>query len=428
MIHKWADYEGRSAGAWPLDSFLGVRDNAARYLTRKPQDGSKALIELVPAGAGEASAISGSWQLASQLGDHDLLPVEETGEAMLDEEQVLYAVLPVPNDDIGEIMAVRALDLDEARALTSSAANALNYLHGRGLRHGAVLPSSIFIVGEAVKLGVNTIAPAGEGGKASDLRQFGTTLVQAFTRETNPEAARSIPAPFREIAAGCLEPPGRQWTPQRILDALDSRVAAQPRPAPVPVRSRRVEPEDEPGRRWLIPAAAVLTLVALFGYWFSRSPASSPARANSMVAEPARAPIRRPVEKVSPTAPPVVAETAPVQEKPSPLKPPVSARARQTPPVRGQADRVRETGAGGSSWAVIAATYSNFGAAKNRAEHIAKSSPHLRAHVYPPEGRGERYYVVLGSGLTQPEAERLLRTAHGAGAPHDTYVTKLKEN
>jgi hypothetical protein len=79
-----------------------------------------------------------------------------------------------------------------------------------------------------------------------------------------------------------------------------------------------------------------------------------------------------------------------------------------------------------SGWAVIAATYHNYDSAQGRAQQIAKRSPRLRPHVYPPAGRASLYYVVLGSGLTQQQADRLKRSARQSGAPPDTYVTKFK--
>jgi hypothetical protein len=80
------------------------------------------------------------------------------------------------------------------------------------------------------------------------------------------------------------------------------------------------------------------------------------------------------------------------------------------------------------SWAVIAATYSSFGAAAKRADALRKLSPRLRPHVFPREGEGRRYYVVLGSSLTQDAAQRLRALATSLGAPKDTYVTKLDES
>jgi hypothetical protein len=71
---------------------------------------------------------------------------------------------------------------------------------------------------------------------------------------------------------------------------------------------------------------------------------------------------------------------------------------------------------------VIAATYSDFDAAQKRAHSLSRR---VKAHVYPPHGSGNRYYVVLGSGLSSEAARQLRGRAIRMGAPHDTYVTIL---
>jgi len=129
----------------------------------------------------------------------------------------------------------------------------------------------------------------------------------------------------------------------------------------------------------------------------------------------------------------VVKET-PAFEKPSPARSAEKTKpGRKVAPVPaavpGQTtDRARTRTETGGSWAVIAATYNSFPAAQGRAGRLAAQAPGLRPEVYPPEGSGKRYYVVLGSGMSREEAERLLETARQKGAPRDVYVTKLNRN
>ncbi|HLJ44881.1 MAG TPA: hypothetical protein VKU01_02665 [Bryobacteraceae bacterium] len=121
----------------------------------------------------------------------------------------------------------------------------------------------------------------------------------------------------------------------------------------------------------------------------------------------------------------------------APLPPPVVARSPQPSPPEvtepqntdlGVADRTTRVHRSAAPWAVITATYNGFQAADQRAQRLRRNAPKLNPHVFPPAGQGQRYFVVLGSGLTRDEAEHLRRTAIAEGAPGDTYITKLTED
>ena len=76
---------------------------------------------------------------------------------------------------------------------------------------------------------------------------------------------------------------------------------------------------------------------------------------------------------------------------------------------------------------MIAAAYVSREAAEGRAAQIAKLSPAVRTQVFTSGSGAHMSYVLLGAGLTREEADRVLRAARQAGAPHDSYVTKLME-
>ena len=125
---------------------------------------------------------------------------------------------------------------------------------------------------------------------------------------------------------------------------------------------------------------------------------------------PHRTPIQQPAVASKPLAKP------PIQEpEPAPASAGVADRklARQNP---------------GDSWAVIAGTYGRFEAAQKHADIYQKEFPQIKPHVFPAEGQGRHYLIVLGSGLTQDAAERLRHDLIEQGAPPDTYVTKIFEN
>lgn len=78
-----------------------------------------------------------------------------------------------------------------------------------------------------------------------------------------------------------------------------------------------------------------------------------------------------------------------------------------------------------TDWAVIAATYKSFTAAQNRARQLKAVYGDCSCSVYPAEGMGNNYYVVVGGRLTREAADARRGRAVDAGLPVDTYVTKL---
>jgi hypothetical protein len=74
---------------------------------------------------------------------------------------------------------------------------------------------------------------------------------------------------------------------------------------------------------------------------------------------------------------------------------------------------------------VIAATYKSFGAAQRRANSLKAAFGECTCSIFPREGDGQNYYVIVASNLTWDAAERARARAVGAGLPEDTYVTRL---
>ena len=75
---------------------------------------------------------------------------------------------------------------------------------------------------------------------------------------------------------------------------------------------------------------------------------------------------------------------------------------------------------------MVAAIYGSYDAAERRAKRLSAqwSGPEIRVH--PERGQGKRYRVLLGSGMTREEAERLVSQARSKGMPGDTFATQLR--
>ena len=80
----------------------------------------------------------------------------------------------------------------------------------------------------------------------------------------------------------------------------------------------------------------------------------------------------------------------------------------------------------GTNWAVVAAIYRDYDAAARRAASFEDVGG-IRPSVFPAKGKGTKYMVVVGQGLTRARAEALRARAAAAGLPSDMYVTLLSE-
>jgi ribosomal protein L12E/L44/L45/RPP1/RPP2 len=422
MMFHWGEYEGRPAGNWRLDTFLGERDRRAFFVGQSEVSTQTALVEIVEQNNDALEALRASWERASKLNHPNVMRVFETGDADFDGEQVAYAVMDLPDDDVGEILEKHTLDAAEARNMAAGAAEALAYLHEHRLCHGAVRPSNMFLVRGRIALSPDTIAPALEADKRRDMRELGVSVVQAITGAPDARAVddpatkqqlAEFGSPFRQIAEGCLH---GQWTPADVLNALAGRPAPPRTLPPAPAANRAP-------RRWPLVLAAAIGVVALLTY---------ATRSGSREAVAAKAPKK--IAIVEKPAPEIVAQPQdkprPIPEKALPKAPAPVARV-ERPPVNdhsSQSDRTAPKSEAPGTFAVIAATYNTFSDAARRAEEMHKKFPALTPHVFPPKDEGKMYYVVLGSGLSQEAAERLRREARRLGAPRDTYVTKLSES
>jgi len=71
-----------------------------------------------------------------------------------------YFVTEAAEENLGSVVAARALTPDEATEMLKPVLEALTFLHGRGLAHGRIKPGNILAHGDSIKLSVDTIRPA----------------------------------------------------------------------------------------------------------------------------------------------------------------------------------------------------------------------------------------------------------------------------
>ena len=240
VTEAWKHLEGQVVnGEFPLREYLGgsVQDGfpSGVFLTEwgKPH-AQKAAIKLIPLNRETpAEQQLTLWKKGSALSDTHVLPLFQGGRCRLDEGEYLYVVMEYAEENLAQILPQRALSAVEAGEMLGPVLDGLAYLHDEGFAHARIKPANILAVSDRLKISSDGIRPIGEpsreSGKldayappetgrgwfteAGDVWSLGMTLVETLTQHLpvwdeaehwEPTLPESIPAPFLEIARGCL--------------------------------------------------------------------------------------------------------------------------------------------------------------------------------------------------------------------------------
>ena len=328
MPEAWKQWEGQIIeGRFPLRQYLGGSEHSAVFLTeRADQEPQRAAIKLIPADSASAEIELSHWRAAAQLFHPHLLRLFQMGRCQLEEASLLYVVMECADEDLSQIVPLRALTAEETRDMLEPVLDALGCIHRQGFVHGRLKPSNIMAAGNKIKLSTDSLIRSTETAKlrkplpydspeagsgrlspASDVWSLGMTLVETLTQQVpawervgqeDPILPKSLPAPFGRITRDCLrrEPNLRcsiaditarlnPSTSAPPLAAAAVVAAAVPAPAPaavpdhapqsigVPPRpgaklKKRISPPPPllgfPVARFIRPAIAAGILLALF--------------------------------------------------------------------------------------------------------------------------------------------------------------------
>jgi TonB family protein len=269
------------AGKYELGEWLGGSANSAVFRTQiAGQTELPAAIKLIPADGGNGAQRIARWKQLSTLSHSNLLRIYDAGYCQITGAPWLYVVVEYADENLDQVLPVRALTVTEVNELLPPALEALSYLHAKHMVHGRIKPSNIFAVKNQLKLAIDTVQPEGlreencpltacdppeaESGPltaASDMWSLGMTIVTAFnqrpltwsrTSQLNPAVPKSVPPPYALIASQSLRvnPSERcslMWVQQYLRQS-----------APPPV----TPPPSKRDRRNLIPVAAAVVLFA----------------------------------------------------------------------------------------------------------------------------------------------------------------------
>ncbi|HVI07542.1 MAG TPA: TonB family protein [Candidatus Binatia bacterium] len=223
-IGLWKQWEGKVvAEKFQLRQWLGGSDHSAVFLTENAA-GQKAAIKLI---ADDGPESLNRLSAARTLAHPHLIRLFDCGRGEIDSTAFLYMVMEFAEENLSEILPVRALSAEEAKQTLRPAVEALGFLHKSGFVHGHIKPANILAVDNQLKISSDGIARSGERGfawrspydapetassgasSAGDIWSLGATLLAVLTQKepsasSRQEVPRTIPEPLRGIVQECL--------------------------------------------------------------------------------------------------------------------------------------------------------------------------------------------------------------------------------
>ena len=260
----------------------------APYFSPKRSGGSslRAVIKLIPADNGDSVDHRSRWAEGAKVHNPHLIRLFGDGRCEIDGIPLLYVVMEYAEENLAEVLPLRALTAAEVSEMLQPAAEALAALHHAGFVHSCIKPSNVMAVDNRLKLSVDGLrrswrprqqAPAIDlydapevstvgFSAAADIWSLGMTLLAALTQNEPKGEARqvtvpqAIPEPLRRILENCLQAdPAQRCTVNDILKEFST----QPAPTQGRVDATRVEPQSpqKTPKRWIVVA---IVLAALF--------------------------------------------------------------------------------------------------------------------------------------------------------------------
>jgi TonB family protein len=356
-------WEGRMVEArLPLRQWLGGSDHSCVYLTELAgPESPKAVVKIFPADFFDADLQLTRWRSLSQLNSESLLRVLDGGRSEIDGTKFFFVVMDFAEENLSQILPLRALTPDEVRELLPPVLEGLAFLHKNGFVHGHIQPSNIMASGDKLKLPVDRAHATNEPRSnasplgpydapeiargamtpAADVWSLGMFLIAALKQRPLPLRENSsaavvvpgdIPEPLRSIIGDCLtsDPKARStiaeisaWLqPAPAIPAPAIKPVAKPAHTPVSSPVRIVEVAETPAKTrrsgWRVgaPLAAVVLIAALVlgQKLFSHKPDSTPAptTATQPAGQPPTVPSANTASKeASPTEDPILHRVVP---------------------------------------------------------------------------------------------------------------------
>jgi hypothetical protein len=251
MSENWERWENEVVnGIFPLRRSVRNSGHSAVYLTEhKSNVVSDAVLKLVPAIPTLKDAQLSHWSITSRLSHPCLVRLLDTGSCQLGGLNFLYVVTEYAEATLAQILAQRALEIEEFKRLVRPVLEGLSFLHRKQLVHGGLKPSNLLLFKERLKLASDAVRPAGESSAsiapasefdapesrdgsispAGDIWSLGVLIVEALTQKRpvwpdktgGPVLPKSLPASFVGLVLRCLNRnPARRPT----VEELDAEI------------------------------------------------------------------------------------------------------------------------------------------------------------------------------------------------------------
>jgi hypothetical protein len=426
----WSDFESEVvAGRYPLSRLVRSEGRCGWFETKF--DEKPAIVSLFES-LNDESMLLARLRAAEKVKDKNVAAIFEAGTANLRNTPLVYAVMEHTEENLEDVLRMRALSAEETKEVTQSLVNALRAIHKERLVCGRLEAAGVLAAGDTIKLRsdyLQLIPPdsALELQAAKDVHDLGNLVHQCLTQrplkqgaDANDPSLQLLPAPFVQIVRRTLS--GRAALDEIAALLQPGIPAPQPVvPSPAPKTSAAISPakfepaeKKEPSKAaeifppqpgvarkstpWIVGGFIVLLLVAVFVI-------------RAVVHHSDRAQVaKNPVVVVSP-------ETTP-RRAPAVSTPSAAAVPKATPPP----PATRSSGASpAGAWRVVAFTYNHQDQAEHKAQTINEKHPDLKAGVFSPKG-GAPYLVTLGDATDKTSAFRLREKAVAEGLPKDTYA------
>jgi hypothetical protein len=428
----WSDFESESvAGRFQLGKV--VRSEGRYGWFETSFNGKPATISMIES-LNDEDALLDRLKAAGKVRHPNVMTILETGAAKVKDTPLVYAVMEPAEENLEDVLRVRALSVEETRQVAEGLVKALTAIHKEKLVCGEMEASSVLATGDVIKLRSDKLQKLAASAQdleqpnpefqmlvSKDVQALGALLYRCLTQkrpqmESEDLSFELLPQPFSQMVRRAM---GGQATVEE-MDALLRQPVSALRAAENAMRetpsSFLAEEADERRRGasgnlpWAIAGVVLLLLIAGF---------TLRAVLHSSKGAPPPVPLSHANPQTSPKSVPVARTRAAVKASPVAKKP--AAETLPKPAVV-QTPSVSQSTGKNTIWRVVAYTYNHQDQAEHKAQTIHDKYPGLKAEVFSPKGDGAPYLVTLGGPMERDAAFQLRNRAVGQGLPRDTYV------
>jgi eukaryotic-like serine/threonine-protein kinase len=203
----WSDFESVSLNPQYQLGRLSRSEGRLAWFQATSPVGEAVTISITETLNDEAELLERLRALIEVSNPH-LIAIREVNPATVLDTLVVYAVMELTGESLGDILRERVLEAGEAREVLEAVVQGTAALHARGFVHGRIEPDNVIAVGQEIKLRSDcahrvVAGPEFEKAAAQDVRQIGElmarSLARRWVRGENDPSIQLLPAPFAAV-------------------------------------------------------------------------------------------------------------------------------------------------------------------------------------------------------------------------------------